>query len=243
MNIIGVIPARYASTRFPGKPLVEIEGKPMVWWVYQEAKKSKYLQEVYVATESEKVESVCKKLNINVILTSDTHPTGTDRVCEVSEKIKADLYTVIMGDEPLIKTKDIDTLIQEMLSNTKYDGGMLTKKYTNPVDVINPTTIKLALNNNNELIYMSRQAIPFPKGSLDYDYYKNIGVYIFTKNALNYYKENPVGKLEKIEELEMLRMLEGHKLIKVVEIESDSFSVDTQKDLQKIKEILKTRRN
>lgn len=242
MKIVGVIPARYGSGRFEGKPLADICGKPMVWWVYQQAIKVKELNEVYVATDDERIEKICKNLQMNVIMTSNTHPTGTDRVCEVSSKIEADLYVVIMGDEPLILSKDISKIVNTM-KNNNYDAGMLAKKFTNPVDVINSTTIKLGINKNFELIYMSRCPIPFPKACLNYFYYKNIGVYVFTKKTLDFYKNTEMGILEKIEDMEMLRMLENHKLVKVVEIESDSFSVDTPKDLNRVIEIIKSRIN
>ena len=241
MKIIGVIPARYASSRFPGKPLADIEGKPMIWWVYQQAKKVKEIDEVYVATDDKRIEEACKQHDMTVIMTSDKHKTGTDRVTEVAGKIKADLYMVIMGDEPLILGKDISIMINKILDNPGYDAGMLTKKYSNPVDIINPTTIKLALNNNNELIYISRSAIPFPKARIDFEYFKNIGAYIFPKETLDFYKNTPIGYLESIEEIEMLRLIENHKKIITVKIDSDSFSVDTQKDLERIREIIKNR--
>ena len=241
-KIVGIIPARYGSGRFAGKPLADINGKPMIWWVYQQAIKVKNIDDVYVATDDERIMKLCSDNNMNVIMTSTKHKTGTDRVCEAAESIDADLYIVIMGDEPLILSKDIETLVSEMSINDNYNAGMLAKKYNNPVDVMNPTTIKLAINDNEELIYMSRAAIPFPKASLDYHYYKNIGVYAFTKESLNFYRNTKIGRLEAIEDMEMLRMLENHKIVKVVKIESDSFSVDTPKDLERIKIIMKNRK-
>ena len=241
MKAVGVIPARYGSGRFEGKPLADILGKPMIWWVYQQAIKVKEIDDVVVATDDLRIQDVCNKFNMKSLMTSKEHPTGTDRVCEVVEKINADLYVVIMGDEPLILPEDISVITKEMIKNPEYDAGMLTKKYSNPVDVVNPSTIKLVLNNNSELIYMSRLPIPFPKAAINYDYYKNIGVYVFTKYALDFYKQTPVGKLEGIEDMEMMRMIEHHKLVKVVEIKSDSFSVDTPKDLERVKQILSAR--
>ena len=243
MKIVGVIPARYGSGRFEGKPLADICGKPMVWWVYQQANKVKELDEVYIATDDKRIEKVCKDLQMNVIMTSNTHPTGTDRVCEVATKLIADLYVVIMGDEPLILSQDISKIVTTMKNNNSYDAGMLAKKFTNPVDVINSTTIKLAINKDFELIYMSRTPIPYPKAYLNYNFYKNIGVYVFTSKTLDFYNKTERGLLEKIEDMEMLRMLENHKLVKVVEIESDSFSVDTPKDLNRVIEIIKNRMN
>ena len=242
MKIVGVIPARYGSGRYEGKPLADIHGKPMVWWVYQQAIKASELSDVYVATDDERIETVCKELGMNVVMTSKLHPTGTDRVCEVAKKIEADIYAVVMGDEPLILPEDINAIVLKMKNNNNYDAGLLAKKYTNPVDIVNPTTIKLALNDKDELIYMSRVAIPFPKARIDYDYYKNIGVYVFTKQALEFFEKTPIGRLESIEDMEMLRMLENHKMVVVKEIESDSFSVDTPKDLERIKQIMTERK-
>lgn len=239
MRIVGVIPARYKSSRFPGKSLADICGKPMIWWVYQQAVKVNDLNNVYVATDDERIEQACKSYNIPVIMTSDKHPTGTDRVVEVSEKVIADLYVVIMGDEPLISPDNICAMINGMKNAPQYSAGMLCTKFKNGVDLINNSTIKLAINDNSELVYMSRVPIPFPKAELDYCHYKNVGVYSFTKEGLDFFKNTNRGRLEKIEDMEMLRMLENHKLVKVVEVETESMSVDTYKDLERIRYVAK----
>lgn len=238
MKIIGVIPARYKSSRFPGKPLADICGKPMIWWVYQQCLKVKNFNEVYVATDDERIKSVCEMENINVIMTSDKHQTGTDRTVEVSDKIEGDLYVVVMGDEPLISPDNIEAMITAMRYDTKYDAGMLCTKFKNGVDLINDSTIKLALNDKMELIYMSRLPVPFPKSSIKYDHYKNVGVYAFTKTGLDFYRSTKRGRLESIEDMEMMRMLENHKLVKVVEVETESMSVDTTKDLERIRTLV-----
>lgn len=239
MNIVCVIPARYNSSRFPGKPLADICGKPMIWWVYQEAKKVKYFKEIYIATESEEIVKVCKEFDFKVILTSDSHLTGTDRVSEVSSKIKADYYLIWMGDEPLIKFCEISKLINQIQKDKKFSAYMLAKPFTEPVDVVNPTTIKLAINKNQELIFMSRALIPFPKARLNFQYYKNIGAYVMTKETLDFFSKTPLGEIEEIEEIELLRLLENHKKVYVVLLkDSISFSVDTPKDLAKARQII-----
>ena len=235
MKIIGVIPARYKSTRFPGKPLADICGKPMVWWVYQQAIKVKELDEVYVATDDERIENTCKELNINVLMTSDKHPSATDRTVEVAQKVPADLYVIVMGDEPLIAPENISAVVNAMSADENAYAGMLCTCFKNGVDLINDSTIKLAINDRNELIYMSRLPIPFPKVELGYEHYKNVGVYVFTKEALDFYKDTPRGRLEKIEDMEMLRMLENRKPVKVVKVSTESMSVDTYKDLERIR--------
>lgn len=241
MKTVCVIPARYKSSRFPGKPLADICGKPMIWWVYQQAKQVKEFDAIYVATESDKVEGVCKELGINVILTADTHPTGTDRVGEVAQKIDADLYVIWMGDEPCIEPTGVHLLLDEFKKNSDIDACMLSTKFSNPVDVVNTTTIKLAINKNNELIFMSRSPIPYPKANLSYCYYKNMGAYAMKKSTLDFFLSTEVGTLENVEEIELLRLLENHKLVKTVLVESTSFSIDTPKDLEKVNAIMKSK--
>lgn len=242
MKIVGIIPARYHSSRFEGKPLANIHGKPMVWWVYNEAKKEKKFDNVYIATDDKRIEEVCNQYDLNVIMTSKRHKTGTDRVVEAAKKIPDyDIYVVVMGDEPAIQVKDINKIVNKMEKSPEADAAMLVTKFKNGVDVINPSTIKLAINNQDELIYMSRQPIPFPKGKLNYDFYKNVGVYAFSKKGLNFFEKTAPGCLENIEEMEMLRMLENHKIVKTVYVDTDAMSVDTPKDLDRIKLLLKKR--
>ncbi len=242
MKVVGVIPARFNSTRFPGKPLIDLCGHPMVWWVYNNMKKSSYFDQLVVATDDEKIKQVCIDNGMNVLMTSTEHETGTDRVVEVSKKIDADLYVVIMGDEPLIEAVDVDKLI---LAAEKTEGiaFMLITKFKNPVDVVNTTTIKIAINDESDVIFMSRQPIPYPKSSLGYDYFKNMGAYAFRKNALKIYEKTEKGRIERAEDLEMLRLIEKHCLVKAIEVDSESMSVDTLKDAERIRGILKTKYN
>lgn len=240
MKIVGIIPARYKSSRFEGKPLADMFGKPMIWWVYEQCKNVNEFEELYVATDDDRIEKVCKEYDMNVIMTSKEHKTGTDRIVEVSKTVKADIYVVVMGDEPALSSEDIRMVIP-VFNDNKVDTAMLVTKFKNCVDVTNPSTIKLAINKHNELIYMSRCPIPFPKGKLDYDYYKNVGVYAFTADALDFFGKTKAGKLESIEEMEMLRMLENHRLVKTVYIDTDAMSVDTPKDLDRVKKIISKR--
>jgi len=237
-KIVGVIPARYKSSRFEGKPLADIHGKPMVWWVYQRAKQVKELSEVYVATESDRVADVCKSLDIPCVITADTHPTGTDRVAEVAQKIAADIYLIWMGDEPLVAPADVSRLLAEFSSEDDLWCGMLATSFHDPVDVVNTTTIKLAVNDSNELLFMSRSAIPFPKEALAFSYLKNIGSYAMTKDALDFFLRTPPQNLERAEGIELLRLLENRKRVKTVLVESDSMSVDTPKDLERVAKLL-----
>ncbi|MBQ3654954.1 MAG: 3-deoxy-manno-octulosonate cytidylyltransferase [Synergistaceae bacterium] len=241
MKTVGIIPARYASSRFPGKPLADICGKPMVWRVYQEAMKVEEFSEVIVATESRLVADVCEKLNVRVMITSDTHPTGTDRAAEVAGRVSADLYVVIMGDEPLITAEDERRLIRSMSSEGNADAVMLAEKFKYPVDAVNNTTIKLAINDEGFLIFMSRAAIPYPKDALDYSLYKNVGCYALRKEALDFFLRTKPGNIERAEGIELLRLLENHRKILTVIIDSESMAVDTRKDLERIRKIFMER--
>ncbi len=239
MKIIGVIPARYGSGRFEGKPLADICGKPMVWWVYQQAKKVKELNEVYVATDDERIESVCKNLNINVIMTSTEHKTGTDRIGEVASKIKADLYINIQGDEPLIEPETITKAILPFTQNKNIKVSNLMTKIKNPVDVVNFTIPKVITNKDNIGIYLTRSTAPYPKNSLDFSYYKQVCVYGFTPEALEFFCNSERGKIEQIEDIEILRFIEAGYTVQYIEVESDTVAVDTQKDLEKVIDIVK----
>lgn len=238
MKIIAVIPARYQSSRFPGKPLVDICGKPMVWWVYQEAKKVKDFDDVIVATESDIVMQKCRELGMECMLTSDKHPTGTDRVAEVAQKIPADIYCIIMGDEPMIRAEDEEVLISKIKNAPEADAIMLTEKFTDPVDVINTTTIKLAISDAGYLIFMSRMAIPYPKETLGYPYYKNVGCYAIRKKTLDFYLATRPGACERAEGIELLRLLENHKKVLAYTVDSKSMAVDTPKDLERVREYI-----
>lgn len=241
MKIVAVIPARYKSSRFPGKPLADICGKPMIWWVYNEAKKVKEYERVIVATEDQRIVEVCDELGMEVVLTADTHPTGTDRVAEVAQNIFADLYVIIMGDEPLIMAEDEQALIAFMREVPDADAVMLVEKFINPVDVVNTTTIKLAINKDHELLFMSRSPIPYPKASLDFSYYKNIGCYALRKEALDFFLRTEVGCIEKAEEIELLRLLEHRKKVLTVLVDSTSMAVDSPKDLQRVRKVIEER--
>lgn len=241
MKTVGIIPARWKSSRFPGKPLADICGKPMVWHVYNEAKKAAEFDDVIVATESQLVVDECRKLGVNVMMTSDNHPTGTDRAAEVAGKISADLYVVIMGDEPLITAEDERRLIRCAADYPDADAVMLAEKFRYPVDAVNMTTIKLAINDDGRLVFMSRAAIPYPKETIGYPLYKNVGCYALRKNALDFFLRTKPGNIERAEGIELLRLLENGRKVMTVMIESKSMSVDTQKDLERIRKIFMKR--
>jgi 3-deoxy-manno-octulosonate cytidylyltransferase (CMP-KDO synthetase) len=240
MKIIGVIPARYESSRFPGKPLADICGKPMIWWVYQQVKKVEGLADVLVAIDDTRIENVCKEYNIKFVLTSKNHPDHISRVHEVSGKIEADYYICVNGDEPVI---DPDA-ISKILPEKKYDGFYFCgamRSLTDPVETIDTSNIKLVVSSSGRCIYMSRAAIPFPKGTLLFQYNKYVGIECFTKEALDFFVSMPMGNNEKIEDIDHLRFLENGKTLLFISIKSESISVDTPKDLEKVHIIIHDR--
>lgn len=238
MRIIGVIPARYKSTRFEGKPLADICGKPMIWWTYNQVKKVKGLDDVYIATEDERILNKCQQLNMNAILTKDTHTMMLERIQEVSTKINADLYISIAGDEPLIEPETIEKVIKEFKKEYN-DVVNLRTPIKNPIDVVNWTTMKVVTNADGYALYASRNPIPYPKASLNYTYYKHMRTYGLTKKALDFFVDHNKGPLETVEDFDLLRFLEYGMKVKIIDVESSTISVDTQKDLDRVREIIK----
>ncbi|WP_059041770.1 3-deoxy-manno-octulosonate cytidylyltransferase [Paenibacillus rubinfantis] len=238
MKIIGVIPARYKSSRFEGKPLADICGKPMVWWVYEQALKVKELTEVYVATDDSRIYNKCVELNINVIMTSESHPTGTDRVGEVARKIPADVYINIQGDEPLIKPDTISDAISPFFKNIEdiYVTNMMTK-IKRDYEIIDNTVPKVVVNSTGKGIYLSRLPIPYPKGDVT-NYYKQVCVYGFTPKALEFYCDTPRGVVEKAEDIEILRFIENGHSVQFIETLHDTVAVDTKTDLERVRELI-----
>lgn len=245
MKIIGVIPARYQSSRFEGKPLADICGKPMIWWVYQNCKKVKEFDEVYVATDDQRIFDACENLNMKVIMTSTSCKTGTDRVGEVAEKIEADLYVNIQGDEPMLEPETIARAIKPFYDDPNLKISNLMTKIKNGVDTVNFTVPKVITNKDGIGIYLTRATAPYPKGKIDYDYYKQVCVYGFKPEALKFFREygKQYGKaeIEEIEDIEILRFIENGWKVQYIEVDSDTIAVDTQKDLEKVRKIINTK--
>ena len=238
MKIVGVIPARYRSNRFPGKPLADICGKPMIWWVYQQLAKAKGIDEVYVATDDERIVRVCERENLNVVMTSEECPTHLERLYEVSTKIDADFYINVNGDEPLIESRCIEDLIPKDVDpeSSYVANGMMVLR--DPIDAIDSSKIKIAVDMQGYGMYMARSPIPFPKARANYQLKKFVGVQCFTKKALEFVHMTPRGEIESIEDIDEFRFLEnGHK-IKFILTEANTLSVDTPKDLQKVASII-----
>lgn len=239
MKIIGVIPARYKSSRFPGKPLAEICGKPMIWWVYKQCKKVDDFDAVYVATDDRKIFDTCTELGVEVIMTSESHRTGTDRIGEVARMMPADLIVNIQGDEPLLEPETIKAAIKPFYTDPDLKVSNLMTKINDPIDAVNFTVPKVITNKDGIGIYLTRTAAPYPKGSLDYAYYKQVCVYGFKPEALQFFCDYGIkygkAKIEAVEDIEILRFIENGYRVQYIEVDSETVAVDTQNDLEKVR--------
>ncbi|MGM0507706.1 MAG: 3-deoxy-manno-octulosonate cytidylyltransferase [Fusobacteriota bacterium] len=238
MKSLGIIPARYGSTRFEGKPLAKIDGFPMIEWVYRRSLKSK-LDRVIVATDDKRILNAVLDFGGEAMLTGKDHKTGTDRINEVAKKFKD--YKIILniqGDEPLIYPEMINDLLDGM-NESKVLMGSLKHKINSKKDIENPNIVKVITDKNGNALYFSRSQIPYNRGNEDIDYYKHIGIYGYKRKfLLNYNKMEPT-KLEKSESLEQLRVLENGYDIKMIESEYEVIGVDTPEDLHEVKRIIK----
>lgn len=241
MKILGVIPARYASSRLPGKPLADILGKPMVWWVYQAAKQSPLLNDLVVATDDKRILAVCKEYGMNAVMTRADHDTPTARIQEVSCLIQADLYLQIMGDEPLIDPKAFELILPKTLPDDPYYVAGVTNRMEHPADVIDFSNQKVVCNARREILLISRSPIPYPKGTADFEYEKITGIQLFSKKALDFYAATPKSALEKAEENDLMRFIENGHTVHAVLSPYKTVSVDTPKDVDIVCDILKKR--
>lgn len=244
MKIVGVIPARYKSSRFPGKPLADIFGKTMLQRVYEQVCKVKEFDEVYVAIDDDIIKEYCDTHNIPYIMTSDSHPTHVHRIHEVSEKVNSDFYVVVCGDEPLIEPDVIRAALpKEDDLKKEFHVQCLCRYFTDPAEVIDPANIKVVTNNNDECILLSRAPVPFPYKTIQFKYKKVVGVECYNKAALDFFISKEKGFLESVEDVTLQRFLENKININYKLIESKSLSVDTPRDLEKIKDIISREEN
>ncbi|MFH0790033.1 MAG: 3-deoxy-manno-octulosonate cytidylyltransferase [Candidatus Omnitrophota bacterium] len=242
MDVIGVIPARYSSTRFEAKVLADILGKPMIQHVWERAKQAMVLDDVIIACDDERIADAAGKFGANVVLTAKAHTCGSDRIIEVINPLDVRVVINIQADEPLIHPMMIDTVAQALLDNPKVSMATLMKKTTDSQEINDPNVVKVVVDKNSFALYFSRAAIPHHAVNSEIKepvYYKHIGLYGYTKDFLFTYKNLPVSGLEKIEKLEQLRVLEEGYKIKVIETKYDTIGVDTPEDLEKVKEYLK----
>lgn len=239
MQAIAIIPARYDSSRFKGKPLADLCGRPMLWWVYHQVKKSKKLQQVWVATDHDAIREACAQYQIPCKMTSPQCPTSTQRVWEVAQSLEADLYVCVNGDEPLIDPQVIDQVIPTSLEG--FFAANLMAPIISPVEAVDDTNIKVVADGEGNALFFSRSPIPHPKSSVEYSFYKHLGVLCYTKEALEFFHSTPRGPLEAIEDINELRFIEHGKKLRMIPVEAKSLSVDTPKDLEYVRGVLRNK--
>ena len=240
MKMIAVIPARYSSTRLPGKPLADICGKPMLWWVYKKISTMDVFSDVICAIDDDRIEAACKEYGMKYLMTSDSHPEHISRVHEVSEHIEADYYICINGDEPLISEQCILPVLPNEKHEEPYFSGAM-RVLSSPAETLDFSNIKLVTTGEGRCVYMSRSPVPYPRGTLFFDYKKYMGVECFNKAALDFFVNTPMGKIERIEDIDHLRFLENGVNMYFREVESDSISVDTEKDLEYVRKVIEAK--
>lgn len=244
MTVIVVIPARYKSSRFPGKPLVNLLGKPMIQWVAELSARAVGSENVYIATDDSKIESAVLEMGYQVVMTSDQCLTGTDRLAEVAQKVEADIYINVQGDEPLVDPDDILKVIDA--------------KKAHPNDVINGYAVigekedtqsvnipKVIFTENKRLVYMSRQPLPGVKDQKNApsDYYKQVCIYAFSRQELlDYGRFGRKSMLEQSEDIEIIRFLEWNQAVRMVKTRPGSLAVDVPEDVEKVVAALRLRR-
>ncbi len=235
----GIIPARYGSRRFPGKPLAEIQGKSMIQWVYEGAKQANSLKNVIVATDDDRIAQTCNSFGAEVWMTSPNHRSGTDRVAEVAHQIDSPIIINIQGDEPLLKGKSLDSLV-EALQNESTDMATLAIKIEDLTLIDDTNLVKVVTDNEGFALYFSRSSLPFQAS--DY-FFQHVGIYGYQREFLLQFSQWPPGRLEKAERLEQLRALEKGYRIKVILSPHSTLSVDTPEDIIKLENFMKKDNN
>ena len=256
-TVVGIIPARYGSSRFEGKPLALIEGRPMIEWVARRAARAPGVSRVIVVLDDERVAAACQAAGVEWMMTSSSHGTSTERLAEVAGKVPADLYIAINGDEPLIDPNLIARVIPE---GWPRQGGEtwpadrpfaanLTCRMTSPAEVVDPSNIKVVwgpggqgadTGKGGRAVFFSRSPIPYPKSSLDFDYYKHIGVIAYNRAGLDFFAATPKGPIETVEDINELRFIENGVMLQMIVVEPGlGLSVDTPKDLERIRHLVR----
>jgi 3-deoxy-manno-octulosonate cytidylyltransferase (CMP-KDO synthetase) len=239
MKIVAIIPARYASTRFKGKPLAEILGQPMIQWVYNAAMKCDIIDQVFVATDHEEIARVVREFGGEARMTSAKHSTGTDRIAEVARDLDAQIVVNIQGDEPLLPPEAIQQALNPLLSDNNISLGTLKTRVTNVEEMLNPHTVKVVTDCNDYALYFSRSPIPYLKHKPnDLFCFRHIGLYVYRRDFLLTFSQLSPSPLEEIESLEQLRALEYGYKIKVPSTNYHPIGVDTPEDLKVVEKIL-----
>jgi 3-deoxy-manno-octulosonate cytidylyltransferase (CMP-KDO synthetase) len=241
-KIVVVIPARYASTRLPGKPLVSLAGKPMIQHVYERAKKARAVHEVLVATDDQRIADAVHAFGGRARMTRSDHRTGTERIAEVAAHEPGDVFVNVQGDEPLVDPAAIDTSVAALLEEPPAQIATVVTPIRYAAEIMDPHVVKTVLDFDENALYFSRAPIPWIRDTqqkVHVKYWKHLGLYVYQRDALLEYPTLPQGELEKIEQLEQLRWLENGWRIRVVEVPHDAISVDVPDDVARVETLLK----
>jgi 3-deoxy-manno-octulosonate cytidylyltransferase (CMP-KDO synthetase) len=255
MTVVAVIPARYASTRFPGKALAPIGGKPMIQHVYERVRKARYVEEVLVATDDERIRAAVEGFGGQAVMTSPNHPSGSDRIAEAVEGTEFEWVVNVQGDEPLLAPQDIDAAVLPLLGNAEIPISTLAKRIQAEHEFFDPNVVKVVVDAMGFALYFSRSPIPYNRAAWEKlsdgeilqgnhievpePSFKHIGLYVYRREVLTALTATPPTPLELSEGLEQLRALESGYKIQVIETERDSIGVDVPEDILRVEEYLK----
>ncbi len=246
-KVTAIIPARYASTRFPGKPLALIRGEPMIQHVYRRVQRAGTVDAVIVATDDERIAAAVRNFSGTVMLTREDHPTGTDRLAEVAQRLSADLIVNVQGDEPLIDPRMIDQAVTPLLEDPAVQMGTLAARIEDPADFYNPNVVKVVRDQQGAALYFSRAPIPWPRDLNEARFselcpqlglLRHIGLYVYRRPLLLAYPTWPKTPLERLENLEQLRALERGVRLQVAVTEFSCHGVDTPEDLERVSRLM-----
>jgi 3-deoxy-manno-octulosonate cytidylyltransferase (CMP-KDO synthetase) len=240
-KVVVVIPARYGSTRLPGKPLVSIAGKPMIQRVFERAKLAQCVNQVIVATDDERIVKAVEAIGGEARMTRSDHRTGTERVAEVAAHVEGDVFVNVQGDEPLLDPAAVDAAVTSLLEDPPASIATVATPIKMPADIMDPNVVKTVLDFEGNAIYFSRAPIPWVRDTgskVLARHLKHLGLYVFDRESLLEYPTLPPGELERIEQLEQLRWLENGWKIRVAEVEHDAVSVDVPEDVARVEKLL-----
>jgi 3-deoxy-manno-octulosonate cytidylyltransferase (CMP-KDO synthetase) len=240
-KVVVVIPARYGSTRLPGKPLVSLNGQPMIQRVYARAKSARRVDRVIVATDDDRIVKAVNSFGGEARMTRADHRTGTERVAEVAAHVEGDVFVNVQGDEPLLDPIAVDTAVAALLEDPGAAVATVATPIKIPGDIMDPNVVKVVLDFDDNALYFSRAPIPWVRdtgNTIQVRHLKHLGLYVFQREALLEYPTLPQGELERIEQLEQLRWMENGTKIRVAEVEHDAISVDVPEDVARVEKLL-----
>ncbi|MGA8145278.1 MAG: 3-deoxy-manno-octulosonate cytidylyltransferase [Candidatus Acidiferrales bacterium] len=243
-KVFAVIPARYGSSRLPGKPLATIAGRPMIQHVVERARQAEHVTRVIVATDDERIKKAVEDFGGEAVLTRRDHRSGTDRVAEVAAHLEAEIYVNVQGDEPLIDPATIDAVVSEMLEDESIQIATPCAAITESNEIMDPNIVKVVRDFDGNGLYFSRAPVPWVRdtnSAVAPQHWKHIGLYAFRREALLEFPTLPPGELERIEQLEQLRWLENGFHIRAVETDYDAVSVDVPADIERVEKIMQAR--